>query len=561
MLRTLRISNFAVMEEAELELGPGLTVLTGETGAGKSILVDALGLLLGGRAAPELIRAGCDEATVEGVFVKSPLFATRLTKLGLSQQGEAEVCVRRVVSRSGRGRVYVDSSLVTVGVLAQLMRGLVDIAGQHEHMSLFEPARHRELVDRLEGVEAPLAAYRESCAVVAAIDAELAALGGDERQLASRAEFLRFQLEEIDRLAPKEGEDLALEEERRKLASVEKLRRSVLQAESLLSGQEGAALDVLSRALSLVTESVRIDGQLNAVLGTLTAAKAEADDAARGLSRYLGALEVDPARLSEVEERLDSLRRLCRKHAAPLEAVIALREELASELESLDHRRERVEALMASRAASDQELVERGLALTAARKKAGARFCAAASGVFKELAMNQAQLAVRIDGVDHLEFLFTANPGEPARPLAKVASGGEASRVLLALRHALSQSDDCQCYVLDEADAGVGGAVAEAVGRMMKAVSAHRQVLCITHLPQVAAFADVHWVVRKTYKKGRTRSWVERLRQGEQRERELARMLSGAEVTCEAVRAAQALVRSASKTRRFRSLAAERGVA
>ena len=554
MLVSLRLTNFAVMEEVEVAFGPGLTVLTGETGAGKSILIDALSLLAGGRAEADVVRSGVEETTLEGVFERSDVLSARLLEAGLPDDGP-EVSIRRTVGRNGRGKVHVNGALATVGVLARLMKGLVDIAGQHEHMALFDASRHLALVDRFGEVETgPLVPYRSTWASWRESEAKLQALGGDDAQVQNRVEFLTFQLEEIDRVNPKPGEDVQLEVERRRLASTERLRQSAASCEELVSTRDGASLELASRALQLVTEAEKVDPTLAVVRQSLASAQAELDDAARGLSRYLSSLESDPARLAEVDDRLDALRRLCRKHGAPLEGVMAKRESLAAELTELAHRghcRAEIEAeLTAFRARAATQAIE----VTTARHEAAKRLTDAVKRSFARLAMPSARFEVELqsvalgaDGGDATQLLFSANAGEPPRALVKVASGGEASRVMLAIKSVLAGTDGCVCSVFDEADAGVGGAVADAVGRLIKEVSTHRQVLCITHLPQVAAHADVHLRIEKGEARGRTRSVVKVLDSGEPRTREVARMLSGVEVTREALGAAEALLRSASR--------------
>jgi DNA repair protein RecN (Recombination protein N) len=554
MLLSLRLTGFAVMEEVEVAFGPGLTVLTGETGAGKSMLLGALGLLIGGRAEVEVVRAGAEEAIVEGIFERSAVLSARLAEFGLPDDGP-EVSVRRSVGRGGRGRVHVNAALTTVGVLARLMKGLVDIAGQHEHMALFDPGVQLRLVDRFAGLDrsdGALAEYVERWGQLKACEKRVAALGGDAGEVQARRDLLAFQLEEIARVAPQLGEDTLLEKEHRRLASIERLRGCVGQAEELLATQDGAATELLGRAVALVVEGERLDPALSRVREALEMARSELEAATHGLSRHLSTLEADPNRLEIVDDRLDVLRRLCRKHAAPLEGVLSKQHALAVELGGLERREESRAEAERERAAALEALMQKGKQLSVARADAGARLGQAVLEGLARLCMARARFEVlqrtaapRADGCDDLEFLFCANPGEPLRPLAKVASGGEASRVMLAVKAALAESDGCESSVFDEADAGVGGAVADVVGRLIKRVATHRQVLCITHLPQVAAHADVHLRIEKGEAKGRVRSVVRVLEDQAERANEVARMLSGLEVSREAVGAACALLRAA----------------
>ena len=555
MLLALRIESFTVVEEVEVGFGPGLTVLTGETGAGKSILVDALGLLLGTRADADCVRTGSDEAVVEAVLQRTPGLAQRLETLGLPDHGD-EVVLRRVVGRAGRSKVHVNGALASVSVLGQLMRGELDIAGQHAHVGLFEPASHRAVLDRWEGVGPALDAYRVAHAPLVALDAERQSLGGDASSQEARAEFARFQLDELERLAPAPGEEQALEAERRRLAAVERLRAAALESEALLGGDDAGVCIVAARAARMLEDAARTDPDLGEAATSVVSAAGALDDALRSLRRYLDGLEADPERLSIVEERLDALRRLARKHATDVAGLPARLEALRIECARLEGRRERLLALEAERSAAEARAWEAARALRARRERAARQLERAVGNELGRLALPRAAFAVqlaprdvlRADGADEVEFLFSANPGEPVRPLARVASGGEASRLWLALKRtsmAHGGPEEAATVVLDEADAGVSGAVADVVGRMVRAVAAGRQVLCITHLPQVAAHADAHLLVEKTSSRGRTWSSVRVLDAGVPRIRELARMMSGAIVTSEALAAAEALVRSA----------------
>ncbi len=560
MLLSLRLTDFGVLEEAEVTFGPGLTVLTGETGAGKSMLLGALGLLLGGRAEADVVRAGADEAVVEGVLERTDALKARLDELGLPDVGP-EIVIRRVVSRAGRARVHVNGALTAVGVLAKLMRGQVELAGQHEHMALLEPSEHLPLVDRAGKVS--VAELREQWEKLQALEAQLAAIGGDDAQASAQADFLEFQIDEIDKVAPRAGEDLELEATRKRLAAAERLKSAAASVEDALSGRESSAGELIGWAIGQLAEAERHDPSVAAMKERLVAAQNELDEAVRGVSRWAAAVESDPNRLHEVEDRLEALRRLCKKHAAPLEAVVAKKAELEAKLTELRSRSERRAGLELERDEQKKKVLAAATPLTQARKKAAKLVEQAVRERLTRLAIGKGVFEVRVsgaelgpNGADQVELWFSANPGEPARPLQKVASGGEASRLMLALRSALSDSDACTS-VFDEADAGVGGAVADAVGRLLREVSGTRQVLCVTHLPQVAAHADQHLRIEKGTARGRTRSVITALAEGEARERELARMLSGVEISKQAVAAAQALLEAARRApRRGRARAA-----
>ncbi len=559
MLLTLRLTDFGVLEEAEVTFGAGLTVLTGETGAGKSMLLGALGLLLGGRAEGDVIRAGADEAVVEGVLERTDGLLQRLEELGLPDLGP-EVVIRRVVSRTGRARVHVNGALTAVGVLAKLMRGQVELAGQHEHMALLEPEQHLPLVDRAGKVSTD--GLRAEWERLAQLEAQLLALGGDESQALAQADFLEFQLDEIEKVNPTPGEDLDLEATRKRLAAAERLKSAAHSVEDALSARESSATELVGWCIGQLAEAERNDPAVAAVKERLIAAQNELDEAVRQVSRYSGTIESDPNRLHEVEDRLEALKRLCKKHAAPLEAVVLKKAELQAKLEELRSRKERRAALEQGRDEQKKRVLAAAAPLTQARKKAARLVEQAVRERLARLAIGKGVFEVRVTaaelgpkGADAVELWFSANPGEPARPLHKVASGGEASRLMLALRSALGDEDACTC-VFDEADAGVGGAVADAVGRLLREVSQSRQVLCVTHLPQVAAHADQHLRIEKGTSRGRTRSVVSILSEPQARERELARMLSGVEISQQAVGAAQALLEAARRSPRPRGRAA-----
>ena len=580
MLTTLRITGFAVVDQVEVRFGTGLNVLTGETGAGKSLLVGALHLVLGGRMSADVLREGADEASVEALFelpVGHPALA-RLEAAGLpagdpAGDGLAELLVRRVVTRAGRGRVFVNGALCTVAMLESALRGVVDVTGQHEHVSLLDASTH---LDRIDAFAGPGAAglrerYREAFGALAALVREERELAEDEGERARRADYLAFQLAELDEVDPQPGEDAELERERKVLASAARLGEGARAAGSLVYDGEGSATERIGQALRALQDAAAIDPRLGETVALLRSAAAEAEEAGRFLDRYASGLGSDPERLSAIDERIALLRGLCRKHGGSLEAALSRRDAMRAELSGLtgaEGRREEVARALDERVAEASALAA---TLGRERRKAAQAFCKTVAGELEGLAMARCRMEVAFappagalevrgcrlgsDGAESAELLLAPNPGEPARPLGRVASGGELSRVLLAVKRALSRADPVSSYVFDEVDAGIGGAVAEAVGRALADVARDRQVICVTHLPQVAAFADRHARVEKRVTAGRTTTGVVPLSSEEERRAEVARMLAGHTVTASALEHAAALIAGARRGRP----AAERG--
>jgi DNA repair protein RecN (Recombination protein N) len=573
MLTALRISGFAVVDQVEVRFGPGLDVLTGETGAGKSILVNALHLALGGRMSAEVLREGADEAVVEALFelpADHPVLA-RLEAAGLprpepSEAGTAELLVRRVAPRGGRGRAFVNGSLCTVSMLESALKGLVDISGQHEHVSLLDPATHLDLLDAFAGEGALVpgslsARYRQAFGAFSALWREERALAQDEGERAGRADYLAFQLKELEAAEARPGEDQALEQERKVLLSAARLADAARAAEGLVYGEEGSASERVGQAVRALAEAAQLDPRLAPVLDLLRSAAAEVEEAGRELGRYAGSVGGDPERLALVEERLALLRSLARKHGGSLAAALERRDSMAAELAALagsDGRRAELGRLLAEKGAEALSLARE---LGRVRQGAAREFARAVRRELEGLAMERCRLEVAFGppegalpvgetalgptGAERAEILIAPNPGEPARPLARIASGGELSRILLAVKRALSAADPVLTQVFDEVDAGIGGAVAEAVGRLLAEVSRERQVLCVTHLPQVAAFADRHHLVEKRVAGGRTSTSVRALEDDASRRAEVARMLAGQTVTASALEHASALLQAA----------------
>ena len=548
MLSALRIEHFAIIDSLEVGFEPGLTVLTGETGAGKSILVDALHLALGGRAQADVVRTGFDEATVEAVFAASPLVRERLQALGLPDG--AELLIRRVVHRAGRSRVWVNGALCTVTVLEQLAQQLCDISSQHEHVNLLNPEGHLDLLDGFAALGALRAAYGEAYRELSEAEQQQKALMGDEGERARRLDYLSYQVHEIDQVDPQLDEDIALRAEREVLASAAKLQAAAEEAEAQLYSGEGAAAERLARAVSGLADLSELDPNLARIHRVLASARAEVEEAARELQAYARASREDPARLEAVEDRLAALQALCRKHGGDLASVLARREEMRNEVDGLTHRESRLVELEVRVSVARAEASKRAATLSTRRRDAAGRLGAQLMSELARLGMAQAKFEVRVGpaelgarGADQVEFFLSANPGEAPRPLARIASGGELSRLLLAFKGLGAASDPVEVYVFDEIDSGVGGATALVVGRMLHDVSRERQVLCITHLPQIAAHADHHLSVRKALSGGRTLVEVLSLGTVDGRAQELARMLGGDEATPIAVRHAKDLLK------------------
>lgn len=558
MLVALRIESLAIIDVLEVRFDEGLNVLTGETGAGKSILVDALHLLLGGRADPAVIRSGCEEAVVEGLFVGVGL-GEKVASCGLPSSGD-ELLIRRVVARGGRGRVYVNGSLATVGILASLTRGLVDVSGQHEHVSLLRRERQGELLDAFAGATEARRRYEAAWDRLSRATREEESLRLAALERARRKEFLEFQLKEFEELSPSPGELEALAEERTALAATEKLRDLATSVEEAIWSAGEAAADRISWAMRRLDEAVRLDKRLEPVAQLLLSAHAELEEAARQLSGYGARLVGDPARLSEIDERLEALRRLCRKQGGTLEAVLERAEEMRGELSELEGDEEKAGCLTEEIEAAAEEAQALASHLSELRRDAAGKLCSTVEAELHRLGLSRARLSVAFEpagdgvkvegrwlsrqGAEGMEFLFAANPGEEERPLASTASGGELSRLLLGWKRVLATVDPVATLVFDEADTGISGAAALTVGEMLSEVARERQVLCVTHLPQVAAFADVHLHVSKSVDGGRTHSRVDRL-DTEGRQKSLARMLAGSDERPAALAAAAELLETA----------------
>ena len=526
MLRYLRIRNLAVIEQVQVEFEPGLNVLTGETGAGKSVLVEAVGLLLGGRASSDLVRTGADVAQVEAQF----------------QDGDTEVVLRREVTAQGRSRAFVNGSLVTAGALRDFSDRLVELHGQHEHQILMDPESHLSLLDNYAGLDCERAKVGEAFSKLQALKTEWQALQLDERQKAARIDLLTFQRDEIARARIQPGEDEELTATRQVLVNAEKLQRLSGEAYAALYESDGAVLGALTAVWRRVGDLADLDPRVAPYLDTRDGIKSQLEDLAFFLRGYAEDIDASPVRLQEVDDRLVLLDRLKRKYGPTLADVVAHHDRAVQDLAELAGLDARAEAMAGEVTVAGAEYFEKARALSAARRTAADRFASALEGSLSELAMGRTQFAVRFEpppatedgwtaaGLDRAEFLVSPNPGEEMRPLARIASGGELSRVMLALRSLSVTAGTGRALVFDEVDAGIGGRAADDVGRKLQMLGRDAQVLCITHLPQIAACGGTHYRVSKDVREGRTLTAVYRLAQAERPE-ELARMMAGGTVT------------------------------
>jgi len=540
VLGTLRIKNLALVTDLTLGLRPGYNAITGETGAGKSIIIGALNLLLGGRADRALIRAGCDSCSVEAVLEggeRRPGLDRFLEENGLEPCAGGELILKRVFTAAGANRQFINGSPATLQALAALGRELVDMHGPHDHQSLLDPARQRDILDAFAG----LGGLRGQFAVLAGrareLEAEKAALIVDEREYARQLELLRFQAGEISAARMQADEEARLEQEFQRAGNAARLLELSQAALNLLSEQDRCLLAQAGELGRTLQALQRIDAGAQSLLPAHEQAAAAWRELQSGLRRYADAIDLDPGRLRQLEERLDLIHSLKRKYGGTLEEVIAFGAEAGRKLQQLEQREAELARLNQEREKLEGELWKAGRELSAQRRKAVPRLAKSAMKQLRDLGFAQARFDISVNttdslparsacGLDDIDFQFAPNPGEPARPLRAIASSGEMSRVMLALKTVLAEEDAIPVLVFDEIDANVGGATAAAVGEKMRHIARRRQVICITHLPAVAAAAETHFVVAKRVEGGRTVSEITLLDEAG-RAGEIARMLGG----------------------------------
>ncbi len=573
MLIELNISNFAIIDKLYLRLGQGFNALTGETGAGKSIIIDALGALLGSKVGPEFVRHGAASARVEGMFDFStmqpePVAALRekLAEGGLSDSedgSDESVIISREINPSGRTVARVNGRMVNLPTLQQIGELLVDVHGQSEHVSLLRPYTHVDLLDQYAGLSKERREMADLVGRLRAVQKELRDLQRDERELARRADLLTYQVEEIEKAGAQPDEDTELTNERARLSNAERLSSlcDTIYALLIEAGDDdgysargrGAApisvRDALGDASGHMADLARYDTSMEKHLPTLDAFYESVEELGRTMRVYRETVEHDPTRLEEIEERLSLLHELKRKYGPTLEDVITFGQRACEELDGISNSEERVAALQERSERLAAQIGELGTRMSCVRTEAGERMAKDVESVIKELLMGSARFQVDVTqhssedgvpvpgseghwaysdkGIDRVEFLISPNPGEPLKPLAKVASGGETSRLMLALKSILSEADMTPTLVFDEVDVGVGGRSGGVVGEKLWGLTGSHQVLCITHLPQIAAFADNHFKITKQVAGDRTRTQVDELT-GPDQEYEIAAMIAGA---------------------------------
>ncbi len=553
MLLELTVENYAVVEKVRVRFHRGLNLLTGETGSGKSIVVDALALLLGGRAAAEMVRTGAERARIAGIF--------EVDAKGLPEGVEpedGELIIEREILSNGKSRAFAGGRPVTAALLKEVARSLGDIHGQHDQQQLFSGGVQREMLDAFADAPEQLTQVASLYARWSAAAEELAGLDRTAQEKLRQADLWGFQRNEIEAVNPQLGEDAQLENERRVLRNVVRLQETAGAAYSALYEDPESVAAQLHTVVKRLEELGRIDESMREVVTALEPARIAVDEASHALSHYLGKLEADPARLEEIETRLAALEKLRRKYGTTLDEVIAFHQEVSRNLHAVDSSGERRGALAKEVAALTAGYESAAGRLTALRREAARRLAKSVASELASLAMEKTRVEIRVApaewsaaGADAVEIMISPNVGEELKPLEKIASGGELSRVALALKtciaparaekHAIPRT-----LVFDEVDAGVGGGAAEAVGRRLKKLAGSAQVLCVTHLAQIAGFAEHHYYVEKHAERGRTVTSIEEL-DGASRTREIGRMLSGERVTPEALRHAEQLIKHAAK--------------
>ncbi|MFA6467731.1 MAG: DNA repair protein RecN [Bacteroidota bacterium] len=566
MLKNLLIKNYALIEEISVEFSSGLTIITGETGAGKSILIDALGLLLGDRASTEMIRTGAEKSVVEGIFDSKG--NERVAEILHANENEAteELIIRRELTSKGQSRCFVNDSPVSVSLLKEIGDALVDLHGQHEHQSLLHPETHIEFLDDFGGYDKEIGAYRTVYRRLAELTSKKRELQDQEQQLKAKKSLFEFQIKEIDAVNPQSGEEEHLEAELKIQENTEKLSELTNGIHQLLYEAENSVRDSLVKARKMVEQLAEIDSSFAESVTDARSAEVVVDELSKQVQSYASRIEFNPERLEEIRERLGALSMLKKKYGGTIDLLIEFRKKIGDEFKFAENFEGEIAKLEKEIEEKRKDSGEKAGIITTKRKESSRKLEKAILSSLGELGIPKAQfvtfiqqrpvdplthsLAVKIgnqlyeaapNGIDQVEFFLSTNVGEDPKPLAKVASGGEVSRIMLALKGALASSDKTPLLIFDEIDTGVSGRIGQSVGMSLKKLSTHHQVIAITHLPQIAGLADTHFAVEKTETNNKTSTRLRKL-ETDERVREVAKLMSGSEVTEAGMKSARELM-------------------
>jgi DNA repair protein RecN (Recombination protein N) len=559
MLLELRIKHFAIIDELNLSFSKGLNILTGETGAGKSIILNGVHLLLGDKSTEEWIRSPEEEASVEALFDISGNreVKEKIEDKGLYLQGAGEensLLIRRVISRSSRGKVFINGNMATLGVLSEVGEGLLSVYGQHEHQTLQRVETHIDILDEFGGLLDLREGFQKQYQEFVSLCEEAEKIRGEKERRAKERELMVFQSREIGASGIQIGEEESLKEERTILTHAKKLMDFAHLSEETIYSEEGSAIERIQRILNQGREMAAIDPSLSQPLKVLESTLIQLEETALALRDYSKRVEINPMRLDEIESRLEEIDRLKRKYGSTIEAILSLRHRIDEALKSFTSEEERLSQLETDLEPLRQRMNEMGKSLSGERKRAALELKKSIERELNSLGMRKTVFRIQIDslplsvkGVDRVEFLISPNVGEEVKPMAKIASGGELSRIMLAMKRILAKVGGRQVLIFDEVDSGIGGAMAEVVGKKLRELSRHHQVICVTHLPQIACFADQHHSVRKETKAGRTITLVDRLNE-EAIVDEIARMLGGVKITEKTRAHAKEMIQNAKRT-------------
>lgn len=558
MLTELSIRNFAIIEALSISLDKGLTVLSGETGAGKSIIIDAIHLLVGGRGSVEFVRHGEEKAEIEGLFQiedpNHPLYK-KAYEFGIDLE-DGMILLRRDISKSGKSVCRINGKLVTISILREIGSTLIDIHGQHEHQELMDEVRHIDLLDQFGGekISRSLIEYQQVFHAYEQKLKHLKTLSENDQQMAHRLDLIQFQLDEIQKANLKLNEDEELFEERKKLSNFERVFSSLKAGYDGLQGEQ-RGLDWIGMVMNHVADAADIDPAYKELAETVSNSFYQLEDSMRTLRNELDFLEFDPVRLAEIEERLNEIQQLKRKYGKTIEEILEYAAKIEEEIETLQNKETHIGNLEKEISSLKKDLQIEAEEVSKLRKKAAHHLTKLIHNELKELYMEKTVFKVHFDtdfdtftksGADRVEFYLSTNPGEPLKPLSKIASGGELSRIMLALKSIFSKHQGVTSIIFDEVDTGVSGRVAQAIAEKIHHVAVNSQVLCISHLPQVAAMADTHLYIAKNIKDGRTKTTVKALSEAE-KIKEVARMISGVEITDLTKKHAEELLQLANK--------------